>query len=352
MPTINSMLQKNNLIANVSQRYFKLDMDAADKSVLVGGVIRTGANFLKSDFGGQPALTNLIENYSADREDFQERIQDKLDTLQESSDKLKNSVQEEEKISSEAEKTSSSNSAKISDKESSTLSNFNKVANEKISPRAKILEFKPQTKEVEDNSEKDSEQDEKVREEKLNSAKSKQSNVIEFAKNYLVSDDEDKQGMLPEFKFAEDEKISAVKNFVRDFNATLSYLNENSSMSNKISALASNFSGSEELSASLKEIGIDISSYGKLTVNEPILKSAIERNPEAVSELLGNGGLAGQLDRVLNLANYQSENLFPTIEQYTGDEEFEAWENLYAMQNFSTANYAQQKSGKILNMFS
>ena len=157
--------------------------------------------------------------------------------------------------------------------------------------------------------------------------------------------------MLQPFEVGEDDKISAVKNFVRDFNSTLSYLNENRSMSNRISALAETFNGTEELSASLKEIGITVTSSGRLSVNEEILEHAIERNPEAVTSLLGDGGLAGQLDRVLNLANYQGENLFPTINEYAGEEEFESWEYLYSAQTMTTANYTQDRAKNLLNTF-
>ena len=351
MPTINSMVQRNNLLANVSHRYFKLDMDAADKSVLVGGAIRTSANFLKSDFGGQPALTNLVENYSADREDFQSQMQDKLISLQESSDKLKTSVQEEEN-SSASETSTQASSEKTSEVEGNpTLSTLENFAKGNVPPRAKILSFQPQTKKVEsDNNEKIEQQIEKMREENLKSKNSDRNNVIEFAKNYLESDEKSEKNMQIEIE--DGEKVSAVKSFVREFNSTLSYLEENSSISNKVSTLASNFNNSEKLNPALREIGISITSSGKLSVNEKILEYAIEKNPEAVTMLLGDGGLAGQLDRVLGLANNQGENLFPTINEYSGAEEFEAWENLYSAQNFMTANYAQEKSGKILNMFS
>ena len=355
MPTINSMLQRNNLLANVSRRYFKLDMDAADKSVLIGGAIRTNAGLLKSDFGGQPALTTLVENYSADREDFKSNMQSKLISLQESSDKLKDSVQNEEEDSAASENSettsSSSNSSETSESKNSTLSTLGNFAKGNVPPRAKILAFQPQIKKDEsDENEKIEEQVEKLRDKDLVSEKSKDS-FKNFAEKYLVSDDEETEIDKQE-EIVEGEKISAVKSFVRDFNSTISYLNENRNMSNKISTLASNFNGTEKLSAALREIGLSVTSSGKLSVNEEILQNAIEKNPEAVTMLLGDGGLAGQLDRVLNLANNQSENLFPTIEEYSGTDEFETWENLYSAQNLATADYAQPKAGKILNMFS
>ena len=151
MPTINSMVQRNNLLTDVSYRYFKLDMDASEKSVLVGGAIQTNADFLKSDFSGQPAITELVENYSAEKEDFHNNIQDKLDSLQESTERLKNSVQVEEENQAAAETSNatedtSSSSSKTSGEEKevgSTLSTLGNFAKNNVPPRAKILAFQP-----------------------------------------------------------------------------------------------------------------------------------------------------------------------------------------------------------------
>ena len=349
MPTINSIVQKNNLLADVSHRYFKLNTEAADKSVLVGAAIRTNADFLKSDFSGQPALTTMIENYTAEKDDFNSTIQDKLISLQESSDKLKDSVQEDsEKVSSTstAEKTASE------EDNGSTLSTLKNFAKDNVPPRAKILAF-PQRNARNDNdkSEEIEKQIEKLREEKAEALKnSKRDSFSDFAEKYLEADD-DKKGMLPEIEITEGEKISAVKSFVRDYNSALSYLNENRNMSNKISALASTFNDTEELSVALKEIGITISSSGKLSINEEILQNAIERDPNAVTSLLGDGGLAGQLDRALSLANYQGENLFPTLDEYAGEDEFESWEYLYFARTMNTADYSQDRAKNLLNTF-
>ena len=348
MPTINSMVQKNNLIANISHRYFKLDMEAAEKSVLVNAPLKTNAELLKSDFGGQPALTTLVENYSAEKADFQTQMQNRLESLQESTDKLKDSVQEEENIPESSEKETASTEEKGSALK--TLGNF---AAHNIPPRAKILQFQPKTeRHNEDADKRIAEQATKIREENLKSAKAaKRDDFDDFAKNYLVADKKnDKQDNL-KVEESENSKISNVKNFVRNYNSVVSHLNDNREMSNKISALASNFSGDEDLNVSLKEIGISVNSLGELFVNEKTLTDALENNPEEVGILLGMDGLTGQLDRIVNLANYQSENLFPTLEKYTGDEEFESWEHLYSAQTNNTADYAQKKAGNILNLF-
>ena len=279
MPTINSMVQRNNLLADVSYRHFKLDMDASDKSVLVGGVIRTNADFLKSDFSGQPALTNLVENYSADKEDFHNNIQNKLDSLQESTERLKDSVQVEEEIQASAEtstatesSSSSSSSASSTEKTGSTLSMLNNFAKNNVPPRAKILAFQPvegaERREAKENVRQIGRQierqveklrdeklhDEKLREEKINSAKSKD-NIADFAKNYLVADNDDKKTTQSESPSTSEENLlGRVENFVEHYNSVLSYLNEHREMSNRVSALAANFGTNTSLQTSLGDI--------------------------------------------------------------------------------------------------
>ena len=366
MPTINSMVQRNNLLADVSYRYFKLDTDASENSVLVGGAIKTNADFLKSDFSGQPAITELVENYNAEKEDFHNNIQDKLEALQESTERLKNSVQVEEEnqaaaeTSNATEDTSSSSSAKTSGEEKtvgSTLSTLGNFAKNNVPPRAKILAFQPVEKnnrqQEKETAEKIEKQLEKLREQKSNSDKSK-NNITDFAENYLVADKDDKKSMQPEPSAVEENLLGKVENFVNHYNSVLSYLNEHREMSNRVSALAANFSTNANLQNSLGSIGISVGVNGELSVDGTKLLTALENNSDAVNALLGSEGLTGNLDKNLNLANYQnqSDQLFPTIDKYSGEEEFEAWENLYSAQTMTTADYARQRAGKILNMFS
>ena len=349
MPTLTSIMRNDELIANVSHKYFKTDSAAADKSVVAGALAKTNGDFIKSVFGGQPALTTLVENYSADKEDFQSKFQDRLVSLQESADKLKDSVQEDTENSTLRTEKNSDNDKKSG----STLSTLGNFAKNNVPPRAKILAFQPKQKPKENEVDKRiAEQAEKIREENLNSAKtSPKDSFKEFAENYLVADDKDsdKKSMQPQPP--ENKKIAHIQNFVRNYNSAVSYLNENRGMSNKISALASNFGKDENLNQSLNKIGISVNSAGELSVDEKELSSALEKDSDSVNSVLGNEGLAGQLDKNLNLANYQSDNLFPTIEEYANEDEFENWEYLYAAQTTKTANYAQHKAGNILNMF-
>ena len=345
MPTISSMVQKNDMVANLSYRYFKLDSEAANDSVLVSAPIQTNVNFLKSDFGGQPALTTLVENYSADKDEFQSKIQDKLDSLQESSEKLKDSVKEDTENNSETSETEKS--------PTSNLSKLGEFAKDNVPPRAKILVFQPrQEKNSEDRTEEITNQLENLRERKLEE-KRRQDKIIEFAENYLVNDEEKSQeedsSETP--KTSEENTVERVQNMVRSYNSVVSYLNENRAVSDKISALASNFNTTHSLQSSLSSIGISANASGELTVDPQRLLSALEDNSDRVISILGSTGLTGQMNKSVSLANYQSENLFPTIEEYSREEKVELWEQLYSARTTNTANYAQHKAGNILNMF-
>lgn len=367
MPTINSMVQRNNLLADVSFRYFKLDMDASDKSVLVGGAIKTNADFLRSDFGGQPAITELVENYSADKETFHDNIQEKLDSLQESTERLKDSVQVEEENQAAATSTAEENSSSTAEtssedkKTGSALTTLGNFAKDNVPPRAKILAFQPvenvernHRREQKETAERIERQLEKMREQKANSDKAK-NNITDFAENYLARDKDDKKSMQPELPLTVEENLlGKVENFVQHYNSVLSYLNEHREMSNRVSALVETFNTNTSLKTSLGDIGISVGAGGELSVDGAKLLNAMANNSNAVNTLLGSEGLTGSLNKNLNLASYQnqSDKLFPTIDKYSGEEEFEAWENLYAAQTMTTADYARQRAGKILNLFS
>ena len=105
MPTVSSMTRQTEMLGQLSHKLFRLDMAAADNSILVGGTIGTNANLIQSEFGGQPALTTMVENYTEEKSAFRSEIRDAMNNLQKSAEQLKNSVQSEEESS---EKVSSS----------------------------------------------------------------------------------------------------------------------------------------------------------------------------------------------------------------------------------------------------
>ena len=145
--------------------------------------------------------------------------------------------------------------------------------------------------------------------------------------------------------------ISTVSNFVDNYNSAMSYLNERSGLSNGISALASSFGDNKNFASSLNAIGISVNPSGQLSVNVEKLADALNEDSSNVDSVLGQEGLAGQLDKKVDLANYRNESLFPTITDYANENNSEQSESLYFARTLKTAMYAGEKSGGLLNMF-
>ncbi len=310
MPTINSMVLRNSTIASVSNKYFRADTEAAQESILISAPLKTNSDFLKSDFGGQPALTTMVENYSAEKDDFKTKMQDKLESLRASSDKLQETVGKDS-AETVAEKTSDTEIT-------TTLSKLGEFTKDNVPPRAKILAFQPKTERRDDEQ-------------------------IDFER-YLETDetDEIEKQEEPVEKPSDNPKIASIQDFVRSYNSTVSYLNENRAVSDKISTLADNFENSR-INQSLGNIGISVNAQGRLSVNEDKLSTALEDDSAQVNELVG------RINKVINLAGYRSENLFPTIEEYADKNDFEDWEQLYSAKNPVTVDYSKSSSGKLLD---
>lgn len=149
--------------------------------------------------------------------------------------------------------------------------------------------------------------------------------------------------------------LSNVRNLVNRFNDAVNYFNENRAMSNRMNALADSFNDNESFAGSLNTVGITVRDNGKLAVNERRLIDALNENSANVSEVLGRNGLTGRLDRSLELANSQQENLFPTVTDYVADyvteRRDEPTESLYAARFNQTAALARENASNFLNVF-
>lgn len=105
--------------------------------------------------------------------------------------------------------------------------------------------------------------------------------------------------------------IDAIKEFTKDYNSVLSFLNENSNKSNAISNLAYSFGTTKFSTKSLSKIGIDVDSKGNLSVDETKLSSVLENNPDSVKNLLGgSSGFASTTYSKTNKAIINSQNLY------------------------------------------
>jgi hypothetical protein len=317
MPSVNSVVGQANMVAGLSTKLFGTNFAAAKNSLLIQPANNTFANFLKSDFGGQPALTNLIENYSNKRENFQETLKENMSSLKESADKVKGTSETETETPKVADTDNDKNTG-------AALSTLGEFANGNIPPQERNIALtvkpktnpKPETPEPKDNLQK-------------------------FANEYLTAE----KSVEKTTTSNEDSRVTNVKNLVRDFNSAMSYLNENRGMSNRMAALADHF-GSSKLNDSLNEIGISVNSQGFLSLNESAFNSALSKNSESVNSILGSEGLAGQLDKNINLANYQGDKLFTSITDFANHSRQDDAESLYG----SRANYAQENTPRIFAM--
>ena len=323
MPTVSSITRQSDMVAQLSHKLFKLDMAAANDSVLVGASIKVGANFLQSEFGGQPGLTTMVENYTADKDDFGANLKSALSNLQKSADDLKNSVQSEtvEKVSAE----------EVEPKTNSNLSAQGEVAKDNV-PTQERNNFVSSNQSTKNNF--------AVRQQQEPTQRVQRDYVKEFAENYLVADENKNNSESEEVQTDnQDGRLNAVQNFVRDYNNATKYLNENSLNRN------------EDLKNSLNEIGISVNSSGELSVDKETLTNAIQNDSKNVENILGSDGLAGQLDKDVERVNRQGENLFPSIVDYANQKNSNRSESLYSARNMATAAYSNISAGHFLNTF-
>ena len=321
MPTVGSVVSQASQVVGLSSKLFGGNRALANSSMMLQPALNTFANFLKSDFGGQPAITNLVENYNNNRETFSETMRENMETLQEASDKVKASSQNEgENATPEVVDVDSDNNT------GAALSTLGEFANGNIPPAERniALAVKPKVAPRPEPTESNN-------------------NLQKFANEYLTAEKSfTKTAPNP----SEDSRVTDVRNLVQNFNSTKSYLDENRSVSSRMAALADNFGGNEKLNNSLNEIGISVNSQGFLALNESAFTSALNNNSEGVNSALGSNGLAGQLDRNINLANYQGDKLFTSITDFANNQRQDDAESLYG----NNANYAQENSPRIFAM--
>ena len=392
MPTINAIANQASMVAGLSNRLFDGDVNAARNSALVGGIYGTLSNAINSEFGGQPALNNLIENYRERREAFQEELRENMDSLRNSTDRLRESTQAENSTTATATATTDENTG-------STLSTLTEFARGNIPPQelnfivtARAAEQRTErtapeppavsrtsannlnnlnalnrpaaqtntTDETENATAIPTAAAETANDERANAvaeenraAANPANNLNDFARNYLTAETEEIED-VEEINAvvrdtAEDTRLNSVRNLVRDYNATVNYLNENRGVSNRMNALANNFRGNNALNESLRNIGISANPTGELTINEAALNLALDNNSEGVNEILGSEGLAGQLERDINRANAQGERLFPNIVDFARQQQEDTAESLYTARTQNTAAYAWENTGRLLS---
>lgn len=113
--------------------------------------------------------------------------------------------------------------------------------------------------------------------------------------------------------------LSNIKSFVSDYNDATNFFSGNSSVSTRVSRLASTFADTVYNAKTYAKIGINVdTSTGKVSINETKLSAALKENPDRVENLLGANGLAGKATNKISLAESQKSNLFPSVSTMLG----------------------------------
>lgn len=134
------------------------------------------------------------------------------------------------------------------------------------------------------------------------------------------------------------EGMAAIQGLVEEYNSTVSYLNEGREVSDRFSALASSFRDGGGFSGSLDKIGISLNSNGQLSVDNSKLAESLTDNPAGVSKALGSEGLAGRIERKVELASGQTEKLFTPPADALGGGAVSSVKSMYSSDSSVAAN--------------
>ena len=141
--------------------------------------------------------------------------------------------------------------------------------------------------------------------------------------------------------------LDVVGDFISNYNSSIKFLNDNASISKRVENLATVFNDASYRAANYESIGLTVNSNGLIEINEEVLANAIVENPDKVSGLLGENGLAGKAESHISYANSQQDRLFPSAESMLGDQISAA--SLYTGKAYRDMT-AYANMGNLLNM--
>ena len=351
MPTLDSIVKNSALLSDVSMKYLTPPTftppepnSHVTRSILAGEPFNTMDTFLKDElFGAEPTLSKLIDNYTENKDNFKLALKENLDSLKNSSDRLQD-LKDAKEAERQEEATGVFEELAIKDDDDentgSALSTLNGFANGEIPPEEKNLANIPIAGEDEDKPSPPPQEDEETSKPMMT--------LKDFAEKYLTPEAVGQKINEISHNTNATSRADEVKDLVRSFNSVLTNLNENRGVSGLMSALADKFGNSVKMNESkLNEIGISVTSEGFLALNESIFNSALEKDSEDVDSVLGNEGLAGQLDKNINLANSQSDRLFTSVLDYLSQRYQDDAESLYG----NNANYAKENMPRFVAMW-
>ena len=114
--------------------------------------------------------------------------------------------------------------------------------------------------------------------------------------------------------------MKTIQDFVDDYNASIEFFQDNNSVSARVGRMAELFGDTTYRAQSYDSIGISVQNDGTLAVDQERLARAIVDNPERVSNIVGDGGLADKAESHVNVANSQRSQLFPSAQSMFGQE--------------------------------
>lgn len=353
MPTVESIARQKMMTADLSGKIFRTNNEAANRSVLIKGPTDTADDMIKSGFGLRSNISEMLGNYTEEKNNFNSEFDRTMSSIKESAEKFREDAQvkQDEQLASRREALETEYNRRESAERFADAAREKFAENEEIR-RERAAELNAENIErVQENLRSQRENAENfanaVRERIQSNTLTRRDETERFAQQYLVSETQNMNATRNENSNA---ALSNVRDLVRNFNDAVTFFNENRGVSNRMSALAISFTETENFADSLNAVGIT-NENGQLRVNETRLTDALNRNSEDVNELLGRNGLAGRLDRTVELANSQRENLFPSVVDYVGSRREEPTESLYALQLNQTAAHARENNWHFLNMF-
>jgi len=114
--------------------------------------------------------------------------------------------------------------------------------------------------------------------------------------------------------------VDNVKDLVSSYNDAVGFFKDNSDVSKRIGRMSEMFADTTYRASNYQSIGISVAKDGSLAVDEEKLANSIVSNPDKVSRILGNDGLAGKAQSHMNTANSQKDRLFPSVDSLFGKE--------------------------------
>ena len=141
--------------------------------------------------------------------------------------------------------------------------------------------------------------------------------------------------------------LKTVRDFVDNYNVSLEFFQDNSSVSGRVNRMAEVFGDTTYRAQSYESIGIKVAGDGSMTLDEEQLAQAIVDNPERVTNVLGGDGLADKAENHVDVANSQRNQLFPNAQSMFGEQIEEA--AFYTSGAFLQANN-YSNLGNLVNM--